>query len=283
MNLPKGFVRLGYPFHNVQNSMTDAHAKPFLRPGKIFLLLLLGVLVYGVVLVVWVPAGWVWHQASRHLQLPPQVDVQQVSGRLWDGAAGVVVAGFPARVQWRLGWPSLNAMQLPIGFSLSSSQSRVEGDVSIGWPGSLDVSARGQIAVAEFEDLIRQSGGAMIEGLVSIDRLRLAWDDNRLQQADGIGRWDGGLVTWPMGNQTGQAVFPAMQANLDTTDGGVALTVAEQGGDGPAADASILWNGMMEVRVYKRMVDLAQQPWPDTARPGDVVFRVRQPILPGGF
>lgn len=262
--------------------MTEPHSKPFFRPGKIVLLLLLGLLVYGVVLALWVPAGWVWHQASRHVQLPPQVDVQQVSGRLWQGAAGVVVAGFPARVQWQLGWPSLTTRQLPIGFSLASLQSRVEGSASIGWPGHLEVSARGQIAVAEFDDLIRQSGGAMIEGLVSIDRLRLVWDDQRLQQAEGIGRWDGGLVTWPMGNQSGQAEFPPMQANLDTIDGGVALTVAEQGADGPAADASILWSGMMEVRVYKRMVDLAQQPWSDTARPDDVVFRVRQPLLPGG-
>jgi len=283
MNLPNGFVRLGYPFINVQNSMTEPQAKPFLRPAKILLMLLLGLLVYGVVLVLWVPAGWVWHQASRYVQLPPQVVVQQVSGRLWDGAAGVVVAGFPARVQWTLGWPSLTGLELPIGISLASSQSRVEGTASIGWPGNLDVTARGRIAVEEFEDLIRQSGGAMIEGDVSIDRLRLVFADNRLQQADGVGRWNGGLVTWPMGNQTGQAEFPPMQANVDTTEGGVALTVSEQGGDGPAADASILWDGMMELRVYKRMVDLAQQPWPDSARPGDVVFRVRQPILPGGF
>lgn len=283
MNLPNGFVRLGYRFNNVQNSMTESRSKPFLRPGKVLLLLVLGLIVYGVVLVLWVPAGWVWHQASRYVQLPPQVEVRQVSGRLWDGAAGVVVAGFPARMHWQLGWPSISGLQLPIGFSLASSQSRVEGAASIGWPGRLDVTARGQIAVAEFEDLIRQSGGAMIDGLVNIDRLRLVWDDNRLQQADGLGRWDGGLVTWPMGNQTGQATFPPMQANLDTTDGGVALTVIEQGADGPAADASILWNGMMEVRVYKRMVDLAQQPWSDTARPGDVVFRVRQPLLPGGL
>ncbi|MBE0486751.1 type II secretion system protein N [Marinobacter sp.] len=263
--------------------MTESRPKPFLRPGKVLLLLALGLIVYGVVLVLWVPAGWVWHQASRYVQLPPQVEVRQVSGRLWDGAAGVVVAGFPARMHWQLGWPTISGLQLPVGFSLASSQSRVEGAASIGWPGRLDVTARGQIAVAEFEDLIRQSGGAMIDGLVNIDRLQLVWDGNRLQRADGLGRWDGGLVTWPMGSQTGQATFPPMQANLNTTDGGVALTVIEQGADGPAADASVLWNGMMEVRVYKRMVDLAQQPWPDTARPGDVVFRVRQPLLPGGL
>jgi len=282
MNLQQAFVRLCFRFHNAQNPMSEPCPKSFFRPGKILLLLLLGILIYGAVLLVWVPAGWVWQQASRYAQLPPQVVVKQVSGQLWDGAAGLVIVGFPVRVNWHLGWPSLGKLQLPVGFSLSSSGSRIEGNAELTWPGSLKLKARGQIAVIEFEDLIRQSGGAMIEGMVSIDRLNL-WTDDRLRQADGLGRWEGGQVTWPMASGTGQAEFPPMQAMLDTTDGGLALTVGEQGAGGPAADASILWNGMMELRVYKRMVDLARQPWPDSAQPGDVVFRVRQPLVPGGF
>lgn len=263
--------------------MSESPSKSFFGPGKFVLLLLLGLLVFGVMLVVRVPVGWVWHQLSDRVELPPQVQVRQMSGTLWGGAAGVIVGGFPARVQWQFAWPSVTELALPIEFSVSSSQSRVEGVATAGWPGNFEVSANGIVAVSEFEDLIRQSGGAMIEGEVTIDRLKLAWAEERLQLAEGLGRWNGGTVSWPMGNQTGQAQFPPMQANLDTVDGGVALDIAEQGGDGPAADASILWDGMMEIRVYKRMVDLAQQPWPDNARPGDVVFRVRQPLLPGGL
>ncbi|WP_323752691.1 type II secretion system protein N [Marinobacter sp.] len=263
--------------------MSDIPSKPFFRPGKFILLLLLGVFVFAVTLVVRVPVGWVWHQASDHVDLPPQIQVRQLSGTLWGGAAKVHLAGFPTRVQWQLDWPSFTNMNLPVEFSVSSAQSRVDGVVTGGWPGSFDVAASGVVAVAEFEDLIRQSGGAMIDGKVSIDYLKIRWADERLHHAEGMGRWDGGLVTWPMGNQTGQAQFPPMQAKLDTVEGGVALDVAEQGGDGPAADANILWDGMMEIRVYKRMVDLAQQPWSEGARPGDVVFRVKQPLLPGGF
>jgi general secretion pathway protein N len=40
---------------------------------------------------------------------------------------------------------------------------------------------------------------------------------------------------------------------------------------------------MMEIRVFKRMVDLAGQDWSNSAGPDDVVFRVRQPLIPGGF
>ncbi len=262
--------------------MSDAEPKSFLRPGKVFLLLLLGALVYLLSLVFLVPAGWIWQQASAQVPLPAQVQVMQVAGRLWDGEAGIVVAGFPLRVDWRLQMPSVTSLELPARISVESSQSSLHGDVTVGWPASAQLDASGIVVVAEFEDMIRRSGGAMIEGEVIIDRLKMAWADNQITRAEGLGRWGGGLVTWPMGGQREQAEFPPMQATMDTTQGGVSLTIAEQDGQGPAAGASVLWNGMMELRVYKRMVDLAGQPWPDSASPGDVIFRVRQPLIPGG-
>lgn len=277
------FVRLGNRLLNVHDVMSDDSSKSFFRPGKLVLLLLLGVLVFTVTFAIRMPVGWAWHQVSGQIDLPPQVQVQQVSGSVWGSAAKLHLAGFPARLQWQLDWPSFTDLTLPIAFSVSSSQSRLQGVTTVGWPGNFEVSAGGVVTVEEFKDLIRQSGGAMIEGVVAIDHLNLRWADERLQHAEGLGRWDGGMVTWPMGSQTGQARFPPMQANLNTVDGGVALDIWEQGGDGPAADASILWNGMMEIRVYKRMVDLAQQPWSGNSKPSDVVFRVKQPLLPGGF
>lgn len=261
--------------------MSETPAKAFLRPGKVFLLTLAGVLVYLAALVVLVPAGWLWQQASARMQLPPEVQVRQVSGKAWSGAAGAIVAGYPVRLEWQLGAPSLGGLSLPVRFSLVSSQSSVDGRVTVDWQGSGSLDARGRLAVGEFEDLIRRSGGAVIEGDVTVDRLELSWRDGRVTGADGTGRWAGGEVTWPMGNSVGRADFPPMQATLDSTDDGVALVVAEQGGDGPAAEAAIRWNGMMDLRVYKRMVDLADQPWPDSAGPDDVVFRVRQPLIPG--
>jgi len=263
--------------------MTESAPKAFLRPGKVFLLVLAGVLVYLAALVIWVPAGWLWHKAAPHVSLPSQVDIRQVSGTVWSGAAGIVVAGFPVRASWELDWPSLTSLQLPVSLNIATARSAVNGDLILGWPGNLNLDATGRVMVAEFEDLIRQSGGAMIEGEVLIDRVQLSLEDNRVTSASGYGRWDGGAVSWPMGNQTGQATFPPMEAELDTTNGGLALVVREQGADGPAADANILWDGMMELRVYKRMVDLADQPWSDSASPGDVIFRVRQPLLPGGL
>lgn len=262
--------------------MNETPAKAFLRPGKIFLLTLAGVLIYLVALVVLVPAGWMWHQASAHIQLPPEIQVRQVAGKAWSGAAAAVVAGYPVRLEWQLGAPALSPLAVPVDFSLATSQSSVKGRVNLDWRGSGTLDASGRLAVAEFEEIIRRSGGAMIEGDVTIDQLVLSWKDGRINAADGLGRWAGGRVTWPMGNTVGRADFPPMRATLDSTADGVALVVAQENGSGPAADAEIRWSGMMELRIYKRMVDLAGQPWPASASPDDVVFRVRQPLIPGG-
>ena len=283
MTLQAGFARLKHYFSCLMQVMSDSSPKTFLRSGKVVGLLLLGLLVYGVTLMLWVPAGWVWQQASSHVGLPHEIRVNQVSGQLWDGAAAITVIGFPTRLQWHLQWPALTELQLPVKFSLTTSQSRLQGEAKLNWPASARLQAVGRVAPAEFETLIRQSGGAVIGGEVKVDRLSLEISDNRIQQAEGLARWPGGLVTWPMGNQTGQADFPPMQATLDTHSTGLLLTISEQGGEGPAAETQLQRSGMMDIRVYKRMVDLAQQPWPDSARPNDVIFRVQQPLLPGGF
>lgn len=262
--------------------MSESPVKAFLRPGKVFLLVLLGVLIYLGALVTLVPAGWLWQQAQGLVAMPSEVQVRQVTGRLWEGVAGLSVAGFPVRAEWALGAPSLSGLALPIDFSLSTAASSVQGDALISWQGNGELHASGLVGVAEFEPLIRQSGGAVIEGDVIIDRLTLAWSDQVLTQADGLGRWNGGNVTWPMGDNQGSADFPPMRATLDSSPDGINLVVSEEGGEGPAAAADIRWTGMMDLRVYKRMVDLAQQPWSDSAGPDDVVFRVRQPLIPGG-
>jgi general secretion pathway protein N len=261
--------------------MTDAPTKAFFRPGKVLLLLVLGLLVYVLALLVLLPASFVWQQLRPQIPLPPEVSVTRVTGAWWSGAAAVVVSGYPLRLQWQLSWPQLGEQSTPIDWQLDSARSDFQGNLTLAWPDAATVTAQGTLVVDEFEALIRQSGGAMIAGAVSVERFQLQWRDNRVVSASGLGQWPGGLVSWPMGTSTGQAVFPPMQAGLEPTNGGLELTIAASDGSGPAARASVLWTGMLDLQVYKRMLDLAGQPWPDNAQPGDVVFRVRQPLLQG--
>ncbi|WP_372957827.1 type II secretion system protein N [Marinobacter sp.] len=262
--------------------MTDSSPRPFIRPAKVILLVLLLLLVYAAALVALLPAGWVWARASSHIQLPPGMSVQQVSGKLWNGAARVDVQRRPVRVEWQLSWPDVVALRQPVELTLETVSSRVEGSLILDWPGSLRADLTGRLHIPEFADVIRQNGGALLEGDVIIDRLRVAVTDQQLESATGLARWPGGNVSWPMGDRRQTAVFPPMQATLTESTSGFLLRISEQGQADPAAEASLSLTGMMEIRVYKRMVDLTGQSWSGGARPGDVIFQVQQPLLPGG-
>lgn len=262
--------------------MTESPERAFVRPGKLLLFIFFGLLVYLAAVVMWMPAGWLWARVSPMVSLPPQVSVQQVSGRLWQGAAGLSVGRRPVRVTWLLSPPDFGELGLPLAVSIESSRSRVVGDVFLSWPLTARIDARGTIHVPEFADEIRASGGAMLDGDVVIDRLQVSLTDAGLQSARGLGRWPGGNVTWPMGDQMQNATFPPMQGTLSDLRNGVSLVISEQDTSDPAADASVTLDGMMEIRVYRRMIDLAGQAWSSAAAPGDVVFRVRQPLVSGG-
>lgn len=262
--------------------MTDTPERAFLRPGKVLLLLLVALLVYGVTLVALLPAGWVWQQASAHVSLPPQVTVNRVSGTVWQGAAAIGFQGRDLSVGWQMRWPDLGDLALPVAIQLASARSHIDGRLVVAWPLAARLDATGSVHVPEFEDLIRASGGAMLAGDISIDRLQVIVSDKGLESARGLGQWPGGTVTWPMGDGYQSTEFPAMQATLDDIANGVSLTVSRQGESAPAAEANVLTSGMLEVRVYRRMIDLAGQTWSAASQPGDVVFQVSQPLLPGG-
>lgn len=264
--------------------MTDIPRKAFFRPGKIVLFLILGTLVYLAAAIVWMPAGWVWARVSPMVDLPPQIAVEQVSGTLWSGAARVRIERRPVRMTWALSSPNLAKLQLPLNITVESQRSRLQGDLLVAWPAWLELNARGQVHVPEFENEIRASGGALLSGDVIIDRLRVTATDRGIQSARGFGRWPGGNVSWPMGDQRQSARFPPMQGTLSDVRNGVSLVIAEEGTPDPAADATVTFDGMMGIRVYRRMIDLAGQEWSSASSPGDVVFQVRLPLMSaGGF
>lgn len=269
-------------FSHCDQRMTESANTSFLRTAKVLWLVLIGVLVYLVTAVLLVPAGWLWHWLSPRIELPPQLTVHQVSGTIWNGATGLSFQGRPLIVHWQLNWPSLTTLALPVGFTIESLGSQVHGRLIAGWPDRANLEARGRIHVKDFASLIEKSGGAMLDGDVSIEQLSLSWQDGRFQTADGLATWPGGSVVWPQGGRSQSAQFPAMKASVSGQSGRLSLQVARQGSDQPVADADILPDGMLEVRVYKRLLDLAGQSWSGAASPGDVIFKVRQPLLPGG-
>ncbi|WP_148862300.1 type II secretion system protein N [Marinobacter fonticola] len=262
--------------------MTDTPESPFLRPGKVVLLTLLGLVVYLVALVFWIPAGWVWHLSRDSVPLPPGVAVEQVSGQLWNGALQARVMGHSLQVGWHIDGLIDEDAYLPVGWRVQTSKSSLQGEVRLTGVNAMALSADGHINISEFSREIQRSGGAMIEGNVNVNSLSLAMTDGSLTQLNGRASWPGGQVTWPMGGSTQSAVLPAMQASVDERQGRIDLQISSADSPDPVISANLQPDGMAQIQVFRRMLDLVNQPWSGNAAPGDVVFSVRQRVMPAG-
>lgn len=261
--------------------MADEPVKSFLRPGKLILLIFLGLLVYAGAVVATVPAGWVWYWAEKQFALPDAVRVEGVTGQLWDGGAQLRLMNRSVQVFWHLeelgtgpGWATL-------GWRLKSRSSELRGDFTVLGENSAQLEMTGNVHVPEFHGQIRRSGGAMINGDVTIQRLTLRMARNQVVAANGLATWPGGPVRWPVGQRMQSAEIPAMEMRLADQNGTPMLTLTESGKQVPVADASIQANGNARIRVYRRMVDLVDQPWSGNQGPGAVIFQVTQPLMMG--
>lgn len=249
-------------------------------PGKLITLCLLFFLAYGVALAVFLPAGWAWRWAQSDIRLPPGLQVGQVVGTLWRGQAILHYDGLPVQVDWRLQPEELVSGRLPVHWVLATTRSRLSGAVVWRLPRGLSLNARGSLYMGDFSRWVRQQGGAQLAGAVDVNGLSLQWSRGQWQQASGSAHWGGGLVTWPMQGRQQQATMPAMQANLSLQGQSLDLRVSKAGSSAAASQVRLSPNGMVELIVYRRLLDLAGQSWPASVPPGAAVFKMRQRLLP---
>jgi general secretion pathway protein N len=191
--------------------------------------------------------------------------------------------GHSVQGKWHLSGIYDDERWLPLNWQLQTAESGLTGDLWLTGYEQWRASARGHINVAEFSQQIRRSGGAIIEGDVRVQSLHGAVDDSRVSRLDGLATWPGGRVSWQLGNQSREAVLPPMEARLGNQSGQFKLEISTAAEQAPVVTAMLGEDGIARIEMYRRMLDLVNQSWAGDAGPGEVVFSVEQPVLPGGF
>lgn len=248
--------------------------------GKLVFLCLLFLFVYALALIVFMPAGWAWRWVAQDLQLPPGLVVSQLDGTLWDGQALLHYQQLPIRLNWEMRSGGLLSGRLPVDWEAGAGKSHLRGRVVVSASKKMAINVSGRLHMADFSRWVREQGGAQLAGDVAIRRLSLIMTDTGWQNANGLAQWAGGLVTWPMGGSQQQATMPPMQAVLKQQQGVLDLTVSKTGSSQPAARLTLATTGVMRLMVYRRLLDLAGQSWPQSVPPGATVFSMRQRVLP---
>lgn len=263
--------------------MAEIPHTPFLRLRKIILLVILGLLVYAVSLLFWIPVGWIWHWTKPQVLVPQGLVIERVAGELWNGTVQVRTQGHSVQGSWHLNGLYDDGRWLPLNWQLQTMNSGLHGMASLTGSDNWQLSTQGHINIPEFNQEIRRSGGAVIEGDVRVESLRLAVSDNRVSALDGRATWPGGRVSWRIGDQLQEATLPAMEARLNDHSGKFGLEVSTATEQAPVVTATLESNGVARIEMYRRMLDLVNQPWAGNAAPGDVIFSIEQPLLGGGY
>ena len=249
-------------------------------PGKLVALCLLFLFAYALALIVFMPAGWVWRWVARDVQLPPGLVVSQLDGTLWHGQALLRYQQLPVRLDWNVKAGDVFQGQLPVDWRAGAGKSRLQGRIVASASKKVALQASGRLHMADFARWVREQGGAQLAGDVVIRHLSLSMTDNGWQDVSGLAQWAGGLVTWPMGGSQQQADMPAMQATLTEQRGTLDLSISKAGTNQSAARVTLASSGVMSLMVYRRLLDLAGQSWPQSVPPGGMVFSMRQRVMP---
>lgn len=249
-------------------------------PGKWVSLLFLALCAYLTALIVELPAGWAWRWVAPQVRLPLGIAVTQVGGTVWQGVAQVRWENMATRLSWSFQLGELLHGRLPVDWTLESKQSRLQGDVVLLGLKSAVVNLHGDLYMPEFQRIVASQGGANLAGSIRIRDLSLGWQGNGWSAANGEATWPGGLVSWPMGQTLQQTTMPAMEARLQRRGQVLTVSVSKSGDSEAAARVSLSPDGVVELLVYRHLLDLAGQSWPTSVGPGAIVFKMRQKVLP---
>ncbi|TVP59287.1 MAG: hypothetical protein EA349_03315 [Halomonadaceae bacterium] len=271
--------------HQALTSTSAPERRFRLGPLRIVLLTLLLIMVWAVSMVVFLPVGWAWQQASPYVTLPPQLRIDNVAGRVWDGSA---------RVHWeqdlslQLGWAlDLKALRhgfLPLEWRLSTGRSSAEGSLT----GTRDLQLRFLLRQGRFDldEITRVANvdNVQASGVVTLESLFVIWsEDHGWSEATGRGHWPGGVVTWPMAGQIEQNRLPALKADMSMNQGDLLVRLQDQVESRTAISLVMpATEPVLEVAIRRHWLDLLglQFGSGNGSDPDEVVFNVRHSLAP---
>lgn len=245
---------------------------------KTFLIVILFVLSLAVFLVATMPAAVLWKQVLEpNLPLRAnQLQVKSLSGSVWDGRALVMVQRVPAVIDWQLEAVDLLGLSIPLAVKINTDFAELEARASVG-PTTVNLTIdRADIALAGLnKQLVRQR--VKLDGDLFAKGIELELIDQKLSQVSGRFSWSGGTIAYPVGRQQHERVMPSFVGSLQTNAEGVmSLQIRDEEGSVDSIVGELLPDGLAQLQVRRRLLDLADEPWSANSTEQDTVFKVKK-------
>ena len=216
--------------------------------------------------------------APARVILPAAPGLADAQGPWWHGNAAVLYDGAAiGRIFWTLDPLALLRAKIAAHWHFQGAGERLAGHVAHGFQG-FALEASGEVAAATLAGAFA-AYGIDLPGTFAIDELHLRNDAGTLS-ANGALRWSGGPTTYTLARRTRAVDLPAMTATLATQDGTASLEVrsATQGANpsAPLLEVRLQADGWLRIRLTKRFLALAGNPWPGNAADDDFVIAVAE-------
>lgn len=244
-------------------------------------LIAVSILAYLLFLVALLPINFVY-KLLEPKGLP--VEIIAVEGTLWQGA---VTLKHPYTGQLQAQW-DLDVMPLLTGNLAADIQAKgnyLDVDANLRANAlSRYVSIEGLTGVIN-ETLVNQvikRTRRTMQGDIELNVQSLEYDfnDKTAHNVTGNIVWLGGEVSYPKGRQIKRTTMPMLVAQLSEQQGKLVVDLNTTEGKG-VAQAYLNTDGWGGVSIYKRMLDLINEPWPGgKVTPDDVIFEVSEKVLP---
>ncbi len=246
---------------------------------KILLFSIVGIFAYIAFLIATLPIGVIWGQVSPKLPLRQlQLDVNGLSGTVWNGEALISVRGIEGVLGWDVSVMGLFTGQLPIDLALKSHVGDIQTTVKLTIGGGEIYNTKGEVRLAAFNPILKGQR-LTLDGDVKIENLVLSYQGGQIAAASGLLNWTGGRVQYPAGRDTHENQFPPFVATLGQKADDVVVAIRDSQSSVNSIEADLDKTGMATVRVKRRLLDVANEPWPKNSSESDVVFKVRRKIL----
>lgn len=241
--------------------------------------LLLGLFSYILFLVATAPLDFVWRQAQPYVGRLP-VQIQQVSGTLWQGQAKVQVPQVGAlNAKWTLDAFSLLAGKANLDLDVKGNAVALNGNVQASPSQIILTDVNGSLSSQHLRSMLRQ-GQVKLAGEFEVSGLNaeLLVADKQIASAEGRIVYSGGDVGFPIDGKPINATLPMLVGQISKPSDKVELSLATT--EGLSIGSGYLqpdgWGG---VAIKRRFLDILGQKWPAKATEDTVIFEVSQKLL----
>lgn len=237
------------------------------QPGKGWWLFAGFLLLFFVLLQL--PAAWILARIA-----PQNTYLDSISGSVWQGQADWHVQNVQGVMSWQLRPWTLLLLQLGADVEVRTGNTRLNGQVGVGFNSKRIEHLNGQIGSDTLVSLMQwqwPSGPIQLHDVKLVNKGENGWQD-----ADGQLNWAGGLLGYPTEGHVERANLPPMVAKFAAQDGRlqIDLTNTQQERMG---NVYLSKDQMVEVQLTQRLL-LNVEGYHGQAGMDTAVVTTRQPL-----